>query len=311
MDVNITYDVRLYKTDVWHGKKVTTYTVRWKTGNVAPWKEPFRTTAQAESFRSALMTAARSGEAFRLDTGRPVSWGRQEDTISWYDFCVAYVDMKWKHSAAKRRATIAWALVTVTPPMLATAKGAPEPKKMRRALRQWGFNTARRSEAPEDAEAILRWLSRNTRPVSALTDPDVMRSVLDTAGTLLDGKPAAAWTQCHLACFGRAFDLWFLQVDEHDRGWRVVPCSVVVGFLDAVGVVPGPFNNPRVGALAPLVEVTGGGDLGLDLVQGAAGAVRGEKPGRRPGGGRRGWSAWASPGRGRCRRQSRRCRSGR
>jgi len=159
MDANITYDVRIYKTSVYKGKKVTAYTVRWKTGDVAPWKERFRTSAQAESFRSALMSAAKSGEAFRLDTGRPVSWGRQESSMSWYDFCVAYVDMKWKHSAAKRRATIAWALVTVMPPMLATVKGAPDPKKMRRALRQWGFNTARRAEAPEDAEAILQWLS--------------------------------------------------------------------------------------------------------------------------------------------------------
>jgi integrase len=65
---------------------------------------------------------------------------------------------------------------------------------MRRALRQWGFNTGRRDQAPEDSAAILRWLSRNTRSVSALADPDVMRSVLDAAGTLLDGKPAAAWT---------------------------------------------------------------------------------------------------------------------
>ena len=194
MDANTTYDVRLYKTEVWRGKKVTTYTVRWKTGSAAPWKSPFRTSAQAESFRSALMSAARTGEAFRMDTGRPVSWGRQESTMSWYDFCVVYIDMKWKHAAAKRRATIAWALVAVMPPMLATSKGAPEPKKMRRALRQWGFNTARRAEAPEDAEAILRWLSRNTRPVSALADPDVMRSMLDAAGTLLNGKPAAAWT---------------------------------------------------------------------------------------------------------------------
>jgi integrase len=194
MDANITYDVRIWKTSVYRGKKVTTYTVRWVTGNVSPWNEPFRTSAQAESFRSALMSAAKTGEAFRLDTGRPVSWGRQESSMSWYDFCVAYVDMKWKHSAAKRRATIAWALVTVMPPMLATAKGAPEPKKMRRALRQWGFNTAHRAEAPADAESILKWLSRNTRPVSALAEPDVMRSVLDTAGTLLNGKPAAAWT---------------------------------------------------------------------------------------------------------------------
>jgi integrase len=114
--------------------------------------------------------------------------------MSWYDFCVAYVDMKWKHSSAKRRATIAWTLVTVMPPMIATSKGAPEPKAMRRALRQWGFNTKRRAECPDDAAAILRWLSRNTRPVSALADLDVMRSVLDAAVTLLDGTPAAAWT---------------------------------------------------------------------------------------------------------------------
>jgi integrase len=194
MDANITYDVRIWKTSVYRGKKVTTYTVRWVTGNVRPWGEPFRTSAQAESFRSALMSAAKTGEAFRLDTGRPISWGRQESSMSWYDFCVAYVDMKWKHSAAKRRATIAWALVTVMPPMLATAKGAPDPKHMRRALRQWGFNTAHRAEAPEDAEVILRWLSRNTRPVSALADPDVMRNMLDAGGTLLSGKPAAAWT---------------------------------------------------------------------------------------------------------------------
>jgi hypothetical protein len=145
MDANITYIVRFWRTGVYKGKKVTTYTVRWTTGDAPPWKEPFRTTAQAESFRSALMTAARSGEAFRLDTGRPVSWGRQESSMSWYDFCVAYVDMKWKHSAAKRRATIAWALVIVMPPMLATTKGAPDPLAMGVPLRQWGFNTARRA----------------------------------------------------------------------------------------------------------------------------------------------------------------------
>jgi hypothetical protein len=45
--------------------------------------------------------------------------------------------MKWKHSAAKRRATIAWALVTVMPPMIAPSKGQPDGKAMRAALRQW------------------------------------------------------------------------------------------------------------------------------------------------------------------------------
>jgi hypothetical protein len=86
-----------------------------------------------------------------------------------------------------------------------TAKGIPDTKATRRALRLWGFNANRRAEAPEDVAAILRWLSRNTRPVSALADPDVMRAVLDAAGTLLDGKPAAAWTsQGNRAVIGNA-----------------------------------------------------------------------------------------------------------
>ena len=204
---NITYNVRIWKTEVYKGAKVTTYRVRWKTGDAPPWKEPFRNSAQAESFRSALVTAARNGEAFRIDTGRPVSWGRQDNSMSWYDFCVLYVDMKWKHSAAKRRATIAWTLVTVMPPMIATPKGTPDPKAMRRALRQWAFNTNRRSESPEDAATILKWLSRNTKPVSALSDLDVMRSVLDAAGTLLDGRPASAWTaQGNRAILANALD---------------------------------------------------------------------------------------------------------
>jgi len=107
---------------------------------------------------------------------------------------VSYVDMKWKHSAGKRRATIAWALVTVMPAMVAASKGKPDDKTMRAALRQWGFNTKRRADCPEDAAVILTWLSRNTKPVSALTDPAVMRAVLDAAVTQLNGQPAAPWT---------------------------------------------------------------------------------------------------------------------
>ena len=56
---DITYNVRIWKTEVYKGAKVTTYKVRWKTGDAHPWKEPFRNSAQAESFRSALVTAAR------------------------------------------------------------------------------------------------------------------------------------------------------------------------------------------------------------------------------------------------------------
>jgi len=102
--------------------------------------------------------------------------------------------MKWKRSAGKRRATIAWALVTVMPPMIAISKGKPDDKAMRAALRQRGFNAKRRAECPQDTAVILNWLSRNTKLVSALTDPAVMRTVLDAAATQLNVRPAALWT---------------------------------------------------------------------------------------------------------------------
>src|SRR5215831_7491326 len=190
---NLTYDVRIWKTEIYKGTKVTTYKVRWRTG-LRRWKQPFRRKAQAASFEAELRSAAGRGEAFAVTTGRPVSWAREDNDMSWYDFCVSYVDMKWKHSAGKRRATIAWALVTVMPAMIAATKGKPDDKTMRTALRQWGFNAKRRADCPEDTAVILTWLSRNTKPVSALTDPAVMRAVLDAAVTQLNGQPAAPWT---------------------------------------------------------------------------------------------------------------------
>ena len=58
---DITYNVRVYKTKIYKGTRVTTYYVRWKVGP-REWKEPHRTAAQADSFRSSLLTAARNGE---------------------------------------------------------------------------------------------------------------------------------------------------------------------------------------------------------------------------------------------------------
>jgi hypothetical protein len=58
MDDGTTYDVRVYKTEVYKGAQVTTYKVRWKTSRRL-WKEGFRNAALADSFRSSLLTAAR------------------------------------------------------------------------------------------------------------------------------------------------------------------------------------------------------------------------------------------------------------
>src|ERR1700758_2061089 len=106
MPNEISYDAHVYRTEVYKGRRVTTYKVRWKAGRRL-WKEGFRTAAQADSFRSALLTAARKGEAFSLATGRPVAWERTKAETSWYDFACAYTDMKWKQASAKYRKDIA------------------------------------------------------------------------------------------------------------------------------------------------------------------------------------------------------------
>jgi len=148
--------------------------------------------ALADSFRSDLVSASRRGEAFHVDTGRPVSMRRAEHTMSWFRLACAFVDMKWPRAAATTRRTNAEALTTVTTALFTTTKGKPDDKLIRSALGRWAFNTSRRDQdKPDDIAGALRWIERNTRPVSALADPEVLRPVLDALTVRLDGKPYA------------------------------------------------------------------------------------------------------------------------
>lgn len=192
---DITYDVRIYKTEVYKGKKITTYYVRWKVGKQL-WRKPFRNAAQADTYRGEIQAAARKGEAFSLLTGEPVSWSRAaRPDMSWYSFACRFVDMKWKSASAKYRADIARALTAATPAMLAGERGKPDDLALRTAMRRWGFNTKQRDKAPAAVADALCWLSANTRPVSVLADdPVLVRTLLDTATSRLDGKRAATST---------------------------------------------------------------------------------------------------------------------
>jgi hypothetical protein len=125
MPDEIGYDARVYRTEVYKGSEVTTYRVRWKVGGKL-WREGFRTAALADSFRSALLTAARKGQAFSLATGRPRAWERNEAETTWYEFACRYVDMKWKQVSAKYRKDIARALTAATPAMLGGGRGRPD-----------------------------------------------------------------------------------------------------------------------------------------------------------------------------------------
>ncbi|WP_433215670.1 tyrosine-type recombinase/integrase [Dactylosporangium sp. CS-047395] len=190
--MNTTYDVRIWALEVYKGKRATTYHVAWVVDGQRK-KETFKTSALAESFRSDLIVAARKGEAFECESGRPVSMLRNQQTMSWYEFACKFVDLKWPRVAATTRRTHAEAMTAITPAMFSTSRGKPDDKLIRKALSRWAFNTQQRDaeNCPADVAAALKWVKKNTRPVSALANPEILRAVLGAISAKLDGKPGA------------------------------------------------------------------------------------------------------------------------
>jgi hypothetical protein len=139
MPDEISYDARVYKTEVYKGSQVTTHRVRW---------EGFGTAAQADSFRSALLNASRKGEAFSLATGRPTGWERSKAETTWHEFACRYVDMKWKQASAKYRKDIARALTAAAPAMLGDGRGRPDDAAIRRALLRCAFTPSSATRHP-------------------------------------------------------------------------------------------------------------------------------------------------------------------
>ena len=120
--------------------------------------------------------------------------GRKVNDMSWYDLACAYVDMKWKTAAATYRRSIAEALVTATIPMFKSDResrmtSSLGPRCFAGLLTLSGGLTL---EQPQEISATLRWIERNTKSVSTLTDKQILRPVLNAIASKLDGKAAAA-----------------------------------------------------------------------------------------------------------------------
>lgn len=192
--MNTTYDVRVWtvKTRKNSAGKVTSYGVRWAVGGRQLYRS-FKVRAQAESFRADLMSAQRRGEPFDRSSGLPASFTRSATDMTWFDFTCQYMDMKWPDLAATARQTVAESLIRVAPVFLPKDKNGPDPKAVRSALRQWGYNTELRQadEVPPEARKVLDWCSRNTASVKAVLDPATLRDLQRAVTKRLDGKPFA------------------------------------------------------------------------------------------------------------------------
>ena len=169
-----TYDVRVWA--IRKRERRLPYQVRWAVAG-RPFAESFGTKALAESFRSELISATRSGEPFDEVTGLPESRARD---VGWLDHAMSYVDVKWPRAAAKSRKSMAEALTTVTLALLAGRRGRPTEPLLREALYGWAFNAGRRAagDPPREVADALAWARKSARPVSALRDLSVTLSLI-------------------------------------------------------------------------------------------------------------------------------------
>ncbi|WP_423509641.1 tyrosine-type recombinase/integrase [Streptomyces xinghaiensis] len=170
------------------------YQLRWQVGT-RPHSESFLTSGLAESRRAQFITAARAGEPFDVESGLPKSMLREQQNVSWYEHARQYIEMKWAHSPASTRKTLAEAMATVTPVLVRDTKGMADPRTVRAALYGWAFNVNRwDEEPPPEFKAVLSWFERKSKPTSALADRMLVRRVLDALTRKLDGSTAASST---------------------------------------------------------------------------------------------------------------------
>jgi integrase len=191
-----TFDVRVWTTHVATGSRGKSYKVRWSVDGQQRSKT-LKTAKLADSFRSTLLAAVRSGEAFESTSGLPLSVTPVPSGPSWLGHAQLLVDSKWSEASPRHRQSTAEALTTIT--MALTRDGAipADPGVARKALRYWSFNaTARRRnrEPPEEFVQALDWLTDHSRPLKDLEDVDLLRNLLAAIATNLDGTPASTST---------------------------------------------------------------------------------------------------------------------
>jgi hypothetical protein len=96
-EMKLAYDVRLYKTEVYQGKRRTSYRVRWAVAGVS-FKEVLHTKKLAESFLAKLTTASREGIPFDTRSGLPATMAKDLNRRSWFLHACEYIDMSGRTS---------------------------------------------------------------------------------------------------------------------------------------------------------------------------------------------------------------------
>ncbi|MBI4942486.1 MAG: tyrosine-type recombinase/integrase [Actinobacteria bacterium] len=117
-------------------------------------------------------------------------------SVTWWEFALLYVDMKWPSLAPISRRSMAEALVTATMALLDDAKKRPRDSDLRAAMTAWAFNSKARAAGPPPAHlaASIAWLQGHTVPLESLGKAINARALLEALTRKLDGTLAAPTT---------------------------------------------------------------------------------------------------------------------
>lgn len=192
-----TYKVRVfeiqkrYRAGDTKKTRPTRYVVRWSVDR-RPFQESFKLWAQADSFRSELMTAAKKGEAFDIEAGRPISMIRvATDSKSWFEFAADYCTARWEELSAGSRRNLVRDLSDITAALLRDERGQPDTPALGKALRI-AFNVkTRNADLQTDVADAIAWAKRHSRDVHDLADPDVFRRLISALDKTREGTRAA------------------------------------------------------------------------------------------------------------------------
>lgn len=171
----------------------------------------FRTKAEADRFRTGLLVAVQSGEAFDEATGEPVSWQPLPDQVQAHDWARRWLAEQWPEWAPRTRVSAVEALTRLVPLLVPPTAPAP-PTTLRRHLAA--------SLPPEGAlvddgaeEWLAEWclqLGQLSRPVLAAVD---QRLVVRDDGEPLGPATAGRFRKVSHACIRRAAELGIIDTD--------------------------------------------------------------------------------------------------
>ncbi|TIC80071.1 tyrosine-type recombinase/integrase [Nocardioides sp. GY 10127] len=195
-DTDSSLRVRVWDLEKYEGRRGTSYRVRWavegrRHGTTFPTKK------QADVFRGQLLAAVRAGEAFDLTRGLPMSTVRAASparTMTWLGLVETYCQAKWGFASPRHRKGIAEALSLATLGVLGDASrlGRHTRTDLTSAV-SYGICARGATAAAYDPTALAA-LRAGDVPATRIADPLVLRQVLTTLGTRIDGRPCAAST---------------------------------------------------------------------------------------------------------------------